>query len=56
MENTRKEDKKRIWRMHQEYFAVNGEYADRHTVQLSSSRRILAKNKKNSDLKSSHQT
>jgi hypothetical protein len=42
--------------MRQEYFAVNGEYADRQTAKLSLSRRIFAKNKKKSYLKSSHQS
>ncbi len=31
MESTLKEDK-RIWRMRQEYFAVYGEYANRHKI------------------------
>ncbi len=35
MENTLKEVK-RIWRMRQEYFAVYGEYANRHKIELIS--------------------
>jgi hypothetical protein len=35
MENTLKENK-HIWRMHQEYFAVYGEYANRHKIELIS--------------------
>jgi hypothetical protein len=37
MENTLKEDK-RIWRMRQEYFAINGEYANRHKAELISAK------------------
>jgi hypothetical protein len=35
VENTCKEDN-RIWRMRQEYFAVYGEYANRHEIELIS--------------------
>jgi hypothetical protein len=53
MKNTLKEDKP-IWRMCQEYFAVYGEYANRHKTDLISAN--FRQKAKKSDTKSPHRT